>query len=218
MNKMQTAATPTNENISPEQATALLLDNVQPPATERLNLSDCQDRLLAERIEARFSIPNFAKSPYDGYALRHDDVRLASKDKPIRLSIVEDIPVGQAPTVHLEAGQCAQIATGVMLPMGADGIVPIERVQVFEHAIFVGQPITAGSNIIPVGDDIARGQTLLEVGSRLSPAALALLASQGIKDDLVYKKPVVGFFATGSELVDIGGGLSPVKSTIPMLS
>ena len=110
-----------------DHAVARILDAIQPLGTERVALLDALGRVLAEPLVADLSLPPFANSSMDGFAVRAADLTAASAAQPVTLRVVADIPAGAAPTQAISAGEAARIMTGAPLPPGADAVVPVEQ-------------------------------------------------------------------------------------------
>lgn len=174
------------------------------PETERLPLALALDRVCAADVIARLPNPPFARSAYDGFAVRAADTAGAGEHAPARLLARGELPAGTAPREPL--GDCAavKILTGAPVPEGADAVVPKERVRLEGDTLSVFQPLRPGDNVAPVGEDVAAGERLARRGERLDPAALGLLAGQGLDTALVYRCPRAALISTGSELAAAG--------------
>lgn len=178
--------------------------------TETLTLSQALGRGLVQDVAAPVSLPPFANSQMDGYAVRSRDIPDGGAD----LHIMSPVPAGSRPQ-PLEPGTAAPIMTGAMIPEGADAVVPIERA-VPDHFVAPGPghtvtlPATApGTYVRAAGSDISAGERALPAGTFLGPAQLGLLAALGIPDVMVYRAPVVLLVATGDEVVEPGQVLEP---------
>ncbi len=183
-------------------AEALLLEKVKALGPERVPLEECCGRVLAEEIRAAAHVPAFDRSPYDGYALRAADVKDAAADAPVTLRIIEEIPAGKVPVLELTPGTAAKILTGAMLPAGADAVEMFERTAFTAETVTFTRPVQPGSNLICRGEDLRQGQLLAARGVTADPGLLGVLASQGITEISVYRKPVVGIISTGTEVVE----------------
>ena len=195
---------------------------VQPPL--RVPLDDALGGVLAEDVTSPVDVPARTNSAMDGYACRSGDVRGASREHPVRLRVVEEIPAGAVPRRALEPGECARIFTGGPLPEGADGVVRQEDTVGQSDGRAVGQSrptvrpsdrptgagwveVTndrdAGINFRLAGEDIRQGSVPLPAGTELGPAALGVLASLGVAHPVVVRRPQVGILASGDEIVDV---------------
>ncbi|MHC4423766.1 MAG: molybdopterin molybdotransferase MoeA [Planctomycetota bacterium] len=178
-----------------EKALDTVLSAARPLGTERVDITDAANRILAEDVKSDMDIPSFNKSAMDGFACRKAD--LGSE-----LMVVETIPAGYVPEKVLEAKQCSKIMTGGMVPKGADCVIMKEYVQsLAERTVrFVGEK--TADNICREGEDIRAGDIVLRKGTILRSQHIAALASVGNTRPLVAKRPKVGVIATGNELVE----------------
>ncbi len=205
------------DDLTVAEALARVLAGVPVLETERRPLSETLGHVLAEPVTARESLPPFANSAMDGYALRAADVRGASRESPVVLQVVEDIAAGAAPEMAVGPGQAARIMTGAPLPEGADAVIPVEK---------TGEPWRDGNRPLPVeieiydavaphdyvrfpGEDIEAGQEILEAGRVLRPQEIGVLASLGMSLVPVIRRPRVGVLATGDELIGVEEPLRP---------
>lgn len=179
---------------------------------ETLPLSQALGRGLVGDVAAPLSLPPFANSQMDGYAVRSADIPDAGTD----LGIMPPVPAGSSPQ-PLEPGTAAPIMTGAMIPAGADAVVPIEKA-VPDHflASVDGQTVTLpatapGAFVRFPGSDIKAGECALPAGTCLGPAQLGLLAALGLPGVAVYKAVTVLLVTTGDEVVEPGRPLPPGK-------
>lgn len=181
---------------------------------ETVPLNAALTRILAQEVTARASLPPFASSGMDGFAVRVADVAAAQDAAPSRLRVVEDIPAGTAPQHTLQPGECARIMTGAPVPAGADGIVPVEQtdgrwdVPALPEFIQVFKPVQPGAFIRPAGENIAAGQTVLHAGQPLRAAEVGILAAMGETTVSVLRRPRVAILSSGDELVPPGQPLA----------
>lgn len=188
-----------------EQARELLLATVRPVGAERIPLSQCGGRVLAEEPAAQEDVPAFDRSPYDGYALRAADTACACRSAPVTLRILEEIPAGAAPAETVTEGTAAKVLTGAPIPPGADAVVMYEKTSFTDRSVTLFGPVKPGSNIVRAGEDIRRGAVLARRGDVVDPGLAGALAAQGMAVPLVYKRPRVAVLSTGSELVEADG-------------
>ncbi len=172
------------------------------PATE-VALREARGRVLAESAIAPLDIPAHTNSAMDGYAVRAEDVRGASKDQPKRLRIVESIAAGQFPTRPIGAGEAARIFTGAPLPEGSDGVIRQEDTAQEPGTVVILDDRDAGRNFRRAGEDLRKGATALEAGTQLGAAQLGVLASIAKARVRVYGTPRVAILASGDEIVDL---------------
>lgn len=183
-----------------------------PERTELLPLREALGRGLVEDVSAPISLPPFANSQMDGYAIRSVDV----PDDGAELRVMPPVPAGARPAA-LQPGMAAPIMTGAMLPAGADAVVPIERAvpdrfeAYSEHATVWLPPAALGTFVRAAGSDVRAGETALPAGTFLGPAQLGLLAALGIPEVTVYKAVTVLLVTTGDEVVEPGRELPAGK-------
>ena len=176
---------------------------LKPPESELVDLELAGTRVLAEAIVADRDFPPFPRSARDGYAVRSSDLNTV----PTTLTVVAEIKAGDAPESFsgpLQPGQAAAIMTGAAVPDGADAVAMVEYTSLHNDSVQIQKPVTAGENVVPRGSEASAGVQLVESGTRLTPAAIALAASVGKTNLHVYKLPRVAVLATGDELVSVG--------------
>ena len=180
-----------------EEAQARLLAHARATGEERLALADAAGRVLADpRIVAAVDVPPFANSSMDGFALR-------AGDAPGVLRVTGEIAAGAGSVQSVEGGTAVRIMTGAPLPPGADSVVPIEDVAESDGVVSVPSPVTPGAFVRLAAHDTRAGDVVVLAGP-LSPARLAVLASLGIGEVKVLRRPVVAILSTGDELVAPG--------------
>lgn len=197
--------------VEMEQGKELFLSGVNPVGTEKVCLEEALGRVLAEDIQARENIPPFDRSPLDGYALRSSDIAGASREEPVTLSVMEEVPAGAVAKKPVEAGEAVRIMTGAPVPAGADAVVRYEDTTFTEETVTLSWPVVSGTNIVLAGEDIRAGDVVVEKGDELNAARIGVLAALGYPEVLVYKRPLVRIISTGDELVDVSGELTPGK-------
>lgn len=172
-------------------------------------------------VTAAESVPPFANSAMDGYALRAADVVGATDETPVRLRVVGELPAGRAPTTAVGSGEAIRIMTGAPMPDGADAIVMVERTRPGDgETVLIGFPATSGDHVRGAGGDVQPGDVVVGSGVRLRPAHLGVLASVGRAEVTAYPRARVGVLSTGDELVGDGSPLAPGQirdSNRPML-
>ncbi|MFC5703804.1 gephyrin-like molybdotransferase Glp [Cohnella faecalis] len=200
--------------IQPEEAQRILLERAVPLENEIVSLSDAWGRRLAEDVHATEPFPPFRRSGMDGYAVRTEDLLLATPDEPAILSVVEAIPCGAVPARRIAKGQAARIMTGGMVPDGADAVVMLEMTRPATEGgdgslVAIAHPIPAGRNVADVGCEMSAGQKLLTAGQVVLAGESALLAACGFARVPVVCKPKVAILSTGSELLEVDEPLQP---------
>jgi molybdopterin molybdotransferase len=187
--------------LTVEDALAQVLARVRPLDAEDVPLESAAGRLLAEDAVAAIDLPRFASSAMDGFALR-------SADTPGRLPVTARIAAGRPAPRPLAAGEAMAIATGGVVPEGADAVVPIELVTESEGTLVVPEPVPPAANVRPAGADARTGETVLPAGARLTPARLAALAATGVARPRCTARPRAAIVTTGTELRRPGEPLS----------
>ena len=172
--------------------------------TEFVSLAEAQERVLSNDLASHVNLPPFAKAERDGYAVKSNDTKGASRKHSALLKFINKITAGQDVEFTVESGKAVAIATGAKVPKGADAVIMIEDTKLENNTVKVFKQIERGKNISVEGEDVKNGQTLLKKGTWLSSQDLGLMASVGLGKVPVYKKPEVAVFATGDELVEPG--------------
>lgn len=199
------------QSISMEKAREIFHGYASTVGTEEIWVTESFERILAKDIVAGFPLPPFRRSPLDGYAVRATDTAGAGIETPVTLTITETVYAGQVPKKALQAGETTAVTTGAPLPEGSDTVIKFEHVHREGGSIKINSPLRAGENVVPQGEDIAGGEKALARGTKITPAAVGLLASLGIEKVRVYKRPRVAIFSIGDELLELGQSLSPGK-------
>ncbi len=207
------------ETLSVSQALERLLEGVQPLDDETVSLETALGRVLASPIVAGIDLPPFAHSSMDGFAVRAADVASATPETPVRLAVSGDIAAGADNLPELEPGTAIRIMTGGPIPKGADCVVPVEATG--EIGPMAGAELPMSIQVLrashpkqyvrPSGLDVTRGQEVLKAGHRLRPQDLGLLASLGVAEPNVVRRPRVAVLSTGDELVPVEAPLGPGK-------
>jgi len=190
--------------LPPDEARELLLSHLPAPIvdSETIDVTSSLGRVLAEDIVAPHPLPEFQRTTVDGYVVRASDTFGASDSLPAYLTLIGEVPMGDAPAFELGAGQCALIHTGGMLPAGADAAVMLEYTQsAHENEIEIFRAVADGENVIRVGEDVAEGQIVQAKGSLMRPAEIGGLMALGIMRIKVVRKIMVGLISTGDEVV-----------------
>lgn len=205
------------EVIPREEALARLALHFRaaPGGAERVPLSAARGRVLAEDSPAPVDVPGFDRASVDGFALRSEDTKGATRETPAVLRLNGEILTpGIAPQLSVTAGWASAIATGGMLPRGADAVAMIEDTEACTGpdgalSVEVHRPIAPGRFVAAAGSDIIRGETLLRAGRLLSSREIAMLAAVGLAEVPVWRRPRVAILSTGDEIVAPGASLLP---------
>lgn len=184
------------------EAEEIILANLQEPnvASECLPVEQGLGRVLASNLSSPSDFPHWDNSAMDGYAVRYEDVQLATRESPVSLSVVEEIPAGKAPQQILQKGQAARILTGSMMPEGADSIVIQEVTQLQEQQVRILEAPRKGQFVRQQGSYCHRGDQLLMAGTVLGAAEIAVMAAAQQAQVSVFRRPRVAILSTGDEL------------------
>jgi molybdopterin molybdotransferase len=188
--------------LSVTEAQRLVLERVQPLPLEVVATAAAAGRIIAEDAKAATDLPPFASSAMDGYAVR-------AADLPGRLPVVDRAAAGRPALRALGPGQAIGIATGAVVPDGADAVIPVEYVVEHDNEIVVDSDLETGANVRPRGGDVRGGDTVLPAGSRVGAAGVGALAAAGIASVRCATRPRVAVLTTGTELVPPGTALAP---------
>ena len=192
--------------LSVREARQTLLDAVAPVAGwEQVPLRSALGRVLRRDVIAPFDVPAYDNSAMDGFAARAADLTAEEN----RLDLVGTAYAGVAFSGLVGPGQAVRVMTGAVLPRGADTVVMQEAARVEGHGVILPAVPKPGQNVRRAGEDLAAGGPALLAGRRVGPAELGLLASLGLAEVEVHRRPRVAFFSTGDELASIGRPLGP---------
>jgi molybdopterin molybdotransferase len=189
--------------ISVEEALQQILEVIVPLGQEKVSILDSLGRVIGEDISANRNIPPKDNSAMDGYAVRWEDTRGASINKPAVLKVIEDIPAGTIPGKNIGTGEASRIMTGAPLPEGADAVVKREDTEKDGGNIKVFVEVKRGQDIRFAGEDVRGGDVVISHGDVIRPAEIGMLSALGRSFISVYQRPLVAVLATGDELVDI---------------
>ncbi len=187
--------------------------DLSPLAAEAVSLDAALGRVLAHDVAAPIDVPPFDRSNVDGFALRAADSVGANDAAPRRLTLnTEVLACGHAPKLTVTPGSATVIATGGMIPRGADAVAMIEHTELIDGsppAIDLRRPVAPGQFVSYAGSDIARGETLLRRGAVVSSREIGMLAACGFAQVGVVRRPSVAVLSTGDELTPPGAPLRP---------
>ncbi len=180
-----------------EEALNIVKSSIFAKDTEHIGFMDSLNRVLAEDVKSDIAMPPFDKSAVDGYALRSEDVNDV-------LEVIEVIPAGKAPEKVVGKRQCSKIMTGAPLPEGADTVIMVEDTEKVGDNKIKYLKDNVKDNVCYFGEDIRKGDVVLKKGTLIQPQHIAVLASAGGINPLVYKQVKVAVISTGDELVEPG--------------
>jgi molybdopterin molybdotransferase len=192
--------------IPADEARRILMETA-PVTTERVALAKAGGRVLAAALEAPEDLPAQRRSVMDGYAVRAADVQAASELATVSLALVGVVPMGDVFRGAVAAGEAVAISTGGFVPEGADAVVMLEHTSSMGESegagrsIEVARAVKAGANVIAAGEDYVRGAPVLAAGRRLRAQDVAALATFGVAEVGVFRRPRVAVLSTGNELV-----------------
>jgi molybdopterin molybdotransferase len=178
-----------------------------PRKTEALDLRAAPGRVLATGVRADRDYPPFHRATRDGFAVRAADCAAV----PVTLELIGEIKAGAAFAGHVAAGQCAQIMTGAALPPGADAVVMIEHTKPSKAQVVIEKAAGRGQNIVARGSEALAGQALLQPGTRMGYAEMAMAAQVGQAQVEVNRRPQVAILSTGDEVVELGQQPGPFQ-------
>jgi len=198
--------------VSIDEARKLLLNHFTPKrAVEKVPIHLAAGRVLARDVYAITDVPPFDRATMDGYAVRAEDTFTAEEDSPVILKVVGVIEAGKKPEIEIDRGEAAEIATGAMMPKGANAVVMVEYTRRRGDRIEVLKPVSPGENVMYAGSDVMAGELLVREGSRLTHREIGVMAACGIGEVEVYRKPRVAIISTGNELIRPGEKLMEGK-------
>jgi putative molybdopterin biosynthesis protein len=182
-----------------------------PLGRETLPLSAALDRVLADDIRSAVDVPGFDRSNVDGFAVQSVDTFGAMEGRPRALALNDEVlATGVEPRQAVVRGRASTIATGAVVPRGADAVVMVEHTEVLDDgALEITRAVAPGDNVSYAGTDIARGETVLRSGQVLTSREIGVLAAIGLASVEVYRRPRVAILSTGDEIVAPGEPLRP---------
>ncbi len=196
--------------VSIDEAIQLLESEgvLSPLGIEEVELIDSYGRVIAEDIYAPIDYPPFDRSEVDGYAVMVKSIEGADELNPVELIVKGSIGVGEEPKLDVNLGEAIEIATGAVIPRGAEGVIMEEFTEKINNKILVYKSIYPGENIAYAGSDISIGELIIPKGTMLSYNEIGILAALGIRRVRVYKVPRVLVISTGNEVIEPGSIIS----------
>ena len=197
--------------VSVEIALEKFLSSVNfKPKIEIIPLQNASSRVLAKDVTSKIEIPSFNKASMDGFAIKSTDTKKTRKN-PKFLKIIGKIFAGDEKKKSIQIGEAIAIATGSPLPDGADAVIMIEDVIITNDKIKITKKVKKQSNVALRGEEVRKNQLILKKGTWLTPQDVGLIASIGLNQISVFKRPLVGILATGNELAKPGTNLKKGK-------
>jgi molybdopterin molybdotransferase len=183
--------------------------------TEYVSIFESHNRYLSTDLIATNDVPHFDKAPYDGFAIRSEDSTQASLLNPVEFEVVDHIGAGMIATKKVGPFQAVRIMTGAQMPEECDAVVMLELAKDDEREekkyMSIKRSYKKGENVSFRGEDAKKGEVLVTKGTRINPGIQAMLATFGYEKVPVAKKPIVGLFCTGTELLEVDEPLVPGK-------
>ncbi len=186
------------------------LDRFKPLSFEKVKIEDSLHRVLYEDVISPINLPEFRRSTVDGFALKAKDTYGVSEKNPVILRLVGEIPMGQISNIEVNEGEAVKVATGGMVPTGADSVQMIEFTESIDsHTLHVFKTLSPLENVIQIGEDVKAGETVLHKGHLIRPQDIGLMAGIGKTDVFVFLRPRVAIISSGDEIVPIENVPSP---------
>lgn len=200
--------------ISRDEATSRFRQHLRmaPLGRETVPLGRARGRILADDVRSTVDVPAFDRSNVDGFAVQAADTFGAMEEAPRTLAMNDEVlPTGVAPRVAVASGRATMIATGAMVPRGADAVVMVEHTEAAADGatLEVTRAVAPGDNVSYAGTDIAKGEVVLRRGQLLTSREIGVLAAIGLADVAVWRRPRVAILSTGDEIVAPGSPLRP---------
>src|SRR5499426_1585389 len=195
-----------------EEAQRIVLDATPVLGLEKIPILDALGRVLGEDIVAERDNPPWDNSAMDGFAVRWNDIKQEHAiQKPVTLTVIEDVAAGRMPSKSVGAGQAIRIMTGAPLPSGADTVLKVEDTEHTPDSVRVFKPEHQGSNIRPQGEDVKKGECIIAKGTQIRPGETGMLAILAKSFIFAYQQPRVAVLSTGDELADLDERFSDEK-------
>jgi molybdopterin molybdotransferase len=188
---------------TPEQLYAKM-DRFKPLTPEKVRIEESLHRVLSEDIVSTTNLPEFPRSTVDGFALKAKDTYGTSERNPAILRMIGEIPMGQVSDIEVKDGEAVKVATGGMVPKGADAVEMVEYTEwVDAHTLHAFKPISPLENVIQIGEDVKSGEVVLHRRHLIRPQDIGLMAGIGCTEVHVFLRPRVAIISSGDEIVPI---------------
>jgi molybdopterin molybdotransferase len=180
------------------------LGRFKPVSTEKVHIEESLGRVLSGEIVSPIPLPEFPRSTVDGFAVKAKDTYGVSEGNPALLRVVGEIPMGKVSDIEVREGEAVKVATGGMVPKGADAVEMIEYTEwVDSQDIHVFKTLAPLENMAQVGEDVRAGETVLHKGIRIRPQEVGFMAGVGINEVPVFLRPRVAIISSGDEIVPV---------------
>ncbi len=192
-----------------ENALELLLSHTSSvKETEVLPLCDALGRIAAADVASRVNLPPFNRSPLDGYALHSEDIVTATREQPVRLTVIGEACAGCGTVFAPKPGEALRIMTGAPVPAACDCVIRQEDTNEGMDTVEIYAAVGHNQNICWAGEDLPEGTVVLKRGDRISPAHIGTLCGIGVTQVEVFRRPTAVLLCTGDELIEAGEELS----------
>ena len=183
-----------------------------PRGIDTVPLDAALGRVLAADVISPVDVPSFDRSNVDGFAVAAESTFSASEEAPRTVALGEEtIHTGVVPKTTIRPGTAVAIATGGMVPRGADAVVMVEYAETDGGQLRIARAVTPGSGVTFAGTDITAGETVLRRGQLLTSRDTGVLAAIGVAAVDVWRKPIVAILSTGDEIIAPGEAMQPAK-------
>jgi putative molybdopterin biosynthesis protein len=186
--------------------------DLTPRGVERVPLDEALGRVLAADVISPVDVPSFDRSNVDGFAVVSENTFGASEEAPRTVELGEEtIHTGVVPATVIRPGTALSIATGGMIPRGADAVVMVEYAETNGRELRIARAATPGTGVTFAGTDITAGETVMRRGQLLTSRDTGVLAAIGVAAVDVWRKPVVAILSTGDEIIAPGEPMQPAR-------
>ena len=198
--------------LSVEEALDKILARFTVLSSENVSILNSLGQVLSKDVFSSIDVPPADNSAMDGYAVKSKDTAKASKTNPVILKVCGSVSAGESFSNSINSGQAVRIMTGAPIPKGADAVIPFEETDEDSRSLLhsssneigILTEVNTGSDVRPYGQDIQNGQLVLKSGKELRPAEIGVLASLGLSEITVTRRPKVAILSTGNELIKPG--------------
>jgi putative molybdopterin biosynthesis protein len=200
--------------LTKEDAEAVFYQHISPAplGEECVALDHCLGRVLARDIVATVDVPYFNRSNVDGFAVVAADTFGVDEESPAELRLTADyLSPGMLPQQEVHSGVATVIATGAIIPKGANAVVMVEDTDYRDGMLYVYRPVVPGENLSYAGQDIMQGETILREGQAISSRETGVLAALGCAEVWCYRRPRVAIISSGDELIPPGEPMAEGK-------
>ncbi|MHB0970086.1 MAG: molybdopterin molybdotransferase MoeA [Thermoanaerobaculia bacterium] len=198
-----------SELLQVETAQARVLEAVSLLGSERVALTDALGRVIREDVASDRNVPPADNSAMDGYAVIAADIAAATRETPVLLDVIEDLPAGYVATKSVAPGTSIRIMTGAPVPAGANAVVQVEETDAGSSRVAIYRALRSGANIRSAGEDLRVGDVVVRAGTPLGSGEIGVLATLQRRDVEVSMRPAVAILSTGDEVVEIDEELTP---------